>query len=59
MKIPKFWIESSKDDSIELFVGEKSVGTFNHDEHGWQGMRDSEELFIKIANTLGVGVVRL
>lgn len=53
--MPKFWIESPGGDEerTELFVGERSVGSFNHDEHGWQGMREAERLFENIAKVLG------
>ncbi|WP_439398762.1 hypothetical protein ACRQ5Q_15290 [Bradyrhizobium sp. PMVTL-01] len=49
----KFWVENHDDEQIELFVGEKSVGSFNHDTHGYSAMRDVQKLFENIANALG------
>lgn len=49
----KFWIMSKDDEKIEMFVGEKSVGTFDHDTHGWSGMRDAEKFFERIATAVG------
>jgi hypothetical protein len=56
----KFWIETPDGDEeqTELFVGEKSVGSFNHDQHGWQGMRDAEKLFENIAKALKLPLER-
>lgn len=48
----KFWIEAANEESIELFVGEKSVGSFNHDTHGWSVMSDVEKLFEAIAKAV-------
>lgn len=55
MAVPKFWIEHPDQDEeqIELFVGEKSIATLNHDEHGWSGMQAAEKLFEKIAKAVG------
>lgn len=55
MAVPKFWIENPDGDEEreEFFVGEKSIATFNHDEHGWQGMRDAGRMFENIAEAVG------
>ena len=53
MSAPKFWIENLDDETIELFVGERSVGTFNHDSHGYSAMRDVVKLFEKTAKEVG------
>lgn len=53
MAVHKFWIESKDDEHIELFVGEKSIASFNHDEHGWVGMSAAEKMFEKIAKAVG------
>jgi hypothetical protein len=59
-KMPKFWIETTPggEEQEEFFVGKKSVGCFNHDTHGWQGMRDAEKLFENTAKTLGAAFER-
>ena len=55
----KFWIEATPDEeSFELFVGETSVGNFNHDTHGWGAMHDVEKLFEKIAKAAGAAFER-
>lgn len=48
----KFWIEGNSD-RVEMFIGEKSVGTFDHDRHGYTGMRDAIKMFEGIAKALG------
>lgn len=53
MSVAKFWIENLDDETVELFVGEKSVGTFNHDSHGYSSMRDVVKLFEVIAKEVG------
>jgi len=53
MTIPKFWIERPDDETAEFFIGEKLVGSANHDQHGWDGMKAAEELFESVAKTLG------
>jgi hypothetical protein len=58
VSVPKFWIEQPNDETIELFIGGTSLGTFNHDEHGWTTMRSIERLFVEIAEILGVEVGR-
>lgn len=52
-KPQKFWIEQSDEEHIKLFVGEKSIASFNHDEHGWSGMKNAEEIFEKVAKAVG------
>lgn len=51
----KFWIENPDGDEeqVEFYVGEKLVATFDHDTHGWSGMRDAEKLFKNVAQALG------
>jgi hypothetical protein len=49
----KFWIEQTDDETVEMFVGERSVGSFNHDEHGWSGIGEAEKLFENVAKALG------
>lgn len=58
--MPKFWIEHPDNDEEreEFFVGEKLVASFNHDEHGWNGMRDAGEMFQKIAKAVGADFER-
>jgi len=52
----KFWIERKDDEHMELFVGDKSVGSFNHDEDGWGGMTKAERLFEKVATAVGAAL---
>ena len=51
----KFWIENPKgdDEKVTLFVDEKSVGTFTHEEHGWAGMKYATSLFERVAEAVG------
>lgn len=51
--MPKFWIVEDDEEREEFFVDEKSVATFNHDTHGWQGMKDAAKLFENIAKAIG------
>lgn len=58
MSIPKFSVESPDDEVLELFIGEKKVGTLNHEDHGWAGMEAGLDLFKEIAETLGADFER-
>lgn len=55
-KIPTFWIEHINDESQEFFVGERSVGTIDHDSDGWEGMQKATKLFRNIASVIGAEV---
>lgn len=55
-ELPIFWISKPDDETLELFLRDRSMGTFNHDEHGWAGMEAAEALFRNIASELGVTV---
>lgn len=61
MSVPKFWIETPDGDEehMELFVGEKSVGSFNHDEHGWSGMNAAKKLFENVAKAVGAPIEQI
>lgn len=53
MNPPKFWVEALEDEHVELFVGETSVGVFNHDEHGFSAMNDALRMFERTAKAVG------
>jgi len=59
-KVPKFWIEEvdHNEEQLEFFVGETSVGSCNHDEHGWDGMKLAADLFEKTAKAVGAKFAR-
>ena len=52
----KFQIYHEDDEVIEFFVGGKSVGSANHDAHGWDGMELAEKLFMAVAVAVGAEV---
>ena len=45
------------DEQLEIFVDGDSVGTFDHDNHGWSGMDAAVRLAEKIAKKLDLEVV--
>lgn len=55
MAIPNFWIENpdGNEEKEEFFVGARPVGSFNHDEHGWDGMKSARDLFESVAKAIG------
>lgn len=53
MKPPKFWIEVTGDEKMELFVGEKSIATFDHDEHGFAATFVAAKMFEQVAAAVG------
>lgn len=53
MTIPIFSIKETDDGRIELRVGRKEVGSFNHDEHGWISMVAAANLFEATAKAVG------
>jgi hypothetical protein len=53
MPVPKFWVEKTDDESVEFFVGETPVASFDHDQHGWSGIREAERMFEKVAKAVG------
>lgn len=55
---PKVHILRSYDDDegIEVYVGTKYIGSANHDEHGWAGIRMLEETAKKMAEAFGAEV---
>lgn len=44
------------DETMEIFAKGVSVGTFNHDEHGWAGMTGVKDLVGRIACELYLSV---
>ena len=56
LKDPIFWIQHHDDEHIEFFIDEKSIGSVNHDENGWYGMRVQETMFRSIAKVIGAKV---
>lgn len=56
MSKPTFETLSIDDESHEFFVNGVSVGSVNHDQHGWDGMFCAGELFKNVAKQLGVSV---
>lgn len=52
----RFSIYRQDDEKLEFFVGDKKVGSVNHDGHGWVGMDAAEQLFFAIAAKLDAEV---
>lgn len=49
-------IEHIDEETFYVYVDSTWVGGFNHDTHGWDGMRAAKELVINIADALGIEV---
>ena len=45
------------DEQLEIFVDGQSVGSFDHDRHGWSGMEGAVSLAEEIAKKLDLEVV--
>lgn len=51
-------VKSFDEETIEFFIDEVEVGRATYDAHGSQGMRDMEKLARKMAEELGVQIIR-
>ena len=47
------------EEHLEIFVDDVEVGTFDHDRHGWDGMKSAETLVLRIADQLGLQVAEV
>ncbi|MDT4328510.1 hypothetical protein ACQE3D_10820 [Methylomonas sp. MS20] len=51
-------IDTNDDDQIEIFANGVLVGSYNHDEDGYEVMERAEALAVQIGYALGIEVVR-
>lgn len=60
MKLIKkgFELRKEDDETLEVFLNGKEVGHANHDSDGWSGMESLESLVERVAEVLGLSVVR-
>lgn len=50
-------INCPDEERMHIVFNGSTVGSFNHDEHGWSGMSAAEKLARNIARELGIEVV--
>ena len=59
MSIATFWIERPDDENIKFTVGEHQIAHLCYDDHGFLGMKISEDMFRNIAKQIGAEVKEL
>lgn len=52
----KITIKRTYDESFSVSIGEKNLGSFNHDQHGWDGMEAVESIIEGIATELNIEI---
>lgn len=55
-KTKKLVINWDGEDSFEVFYGKKSLGSGNHDDHGWNAMSAMTSLVEHIGEALNIPV---
>ena len=47
---------SEDEEQLEIRINGETVGTYNHDDHGWAGMQAAEQLAEQFAKALGLKI---
>ena len=43
---------------LEIYLGDVQIASANHDEEGWAGMEAIEDVAVKMADELGLKIIR-
>lgn len=49
-------IRRPSDERVEVWLGQKPIGAFTHDEHGWSGMEAALDVATGLAKALGITI---
>lgn len=55
-KTHKFIINRPDDETMDITLDGKPIGSYNHDADGWAGMEEAENIVGAIAEILGIEV---
>lgn len=53
----QFIIERPNEENFSISLGDKYLGSYNHDDDGWAGMASVEKIVYAIAKELNIEVV--
>ena len=46
------------EEQLEIYLGDVQIASVNHDEEGWAGMEAIENVAVKMAEELGLKIIR-
>jgi len=51
--MPTIRFETPDDETLDIFIDDKSIGHFDHDFDGWSGMQQAQQMARRVAEVMG------